>query len=218
VPHNEGMPEPLLPLFPLEVVLLPGTPLPLHIFEDRYKEMIGEALEARTEIGIVQAGEKGILNIGCTATVEQVVETYPDGRMDIVVLGRRRFEILLLDEQKEYLRATVSLFDDEDAEPASNQLRAMALAGLAALRIADQSKEPLMPDPEDPQLSFKIAYFLQDLALRQMLLALRSEAERLRRLTDYLPEHIARVRRITHVKKVAPTNGHGMIRIAEDGD
>ena len=81
------MQETLLPLFPLEAVLLPSNILPLHIFEERYKEMIGEAIRNKTEFGVVQAGEKGILNLGCTAIVEKVVTEYPDGRMDI--LSRR---------------------------------------------------------------------------------------------------------------------------------
>src|SRR6187549_2275230 len=110
------MADALLPLFPLKVVMLPGTPMPLHIFEDRYKEMVGEAIEANSEFGIVQAGERGILNIGCSVVVEKVMERYDDGRMDIVVRGRRRFEIMLLDEEKEYLRGSVQFFDDEVGE------------------------------------------------------------------------------------------------------
>src|SRR4051794_18995638 len=181
------MPEPLIPLFPLEVVLLPGTPLPLHIFEDRYKEMIGDAISNKSEFGIVQAGEKGILNIGCTAKVEQVVNRYPDGRLDIIVVGRRRFEIILLDEQMAYLRAAVSFFDDEQPAPAPAELRALALAALHALRLADPDTDREIPDQRDPQLSFKIAYFVPDLGVRQTLLALRSEADRLRHLTEFLP-------------------------------
>ena len=63
------MQEGWLPLFPLEVVLFPRTALPLHIFEERYKEMIGEAIAARSEFGVVLTREKGIVNVGCTATV-----------------------------------------------------------------------------------------------------------------------------------------------------
>lgn len=209
------MSEPLLPLFPLELVLLPGTPLPLHIFEERYREMIGEAIEAKTEFGVVQAGEKGILNIGCTATVEQVVEKYPDGRMDIIVMGRRRFEVILLDQSKAWLQAAVSFFDDEETGEVPAELKALAIAGLNALRAAEDSSERIVPDHKDPQLSFKIAWFVPDLPLRQLLLSLRSEVERLKQLNDYLPEYIARVRKTAHVRKVAPRNGHGMIRIEE---
>src|SRR5512147_621762 len=94
----------LLPLFPLQVVVFPRTSLPLHIFEDRYKEMIGEAIRENSEFGIVLAREDGIVNAGCTVVVDKVVKSYPDGRMDVLTSGRRRFEVLSLDEEKEYLR------------------------------------------------------------------------------------------------------------------
>jgi Lon protease-like protein len=209
------MAEPLLPLFPLEVVLLPGTPMPLHIFEERYKDMIGEAIRNKTEFGVVQAGEKGIVNIGCTATVEQVVNRHADGRMDIVVVGRRRFEIFLLDEEKAYLRAAVAFFDDEEAEPAPVELRAMVVAGLKALRAAEEKDLEATPEYTDPHLSFKIAWFIPELSLRQTLLSLRSETERLRYLAEFLPEYVAKIRRITHIRKVAPRNGHGFIQLEE---
>ena len=98
------MQDELLPLFPLQVVLFPRTALPLHIFEERYKEMIGDVLRGHTEFGVVLAGEKGIVNTGCTATVEKVLKNYPDGRMDLLTVGRRRFEIILLNDEKPYLR------------------------------------------------------------------------------------------------------------------
>ena len=171
------MQDNLLPLFPLEVVLLPSNVLPLHIFEDRYKEMIGEAMRGKTEFGVVQAGEKGILNLGCTATVESVEKQYPDGRMDIISVGRRRFEILFLDEAKAYLRGAVDFFDDEDLTPAPADARKMALACFELLRRQEKSEREA-PDYDDPQLSFKIAEHVPDLTLRQALLAMRSETER----------------------------------------
>src|SRR5262249_53739476 len=118
----------LLPLFPLEVVLLPGATLPLHIFEDRYKLMIGEAIEHASEFGIVLSKEESLLNVGCTAAVEKVIRHYPDGRLDILTAGRRRFEILFLDEQKAYLQAGVMFFDDEpDTAPPEASRRLMQL-------------------------------------------------------------------------------------------
>src|SRR5712691_6477769 len=71
--HNGSMQPGLLPLFPLEVVLLPGAPLPLHIFEDRYKEMMTEVIRDRLELGVVLASEKGIVNTGCTAVIDKVL-------------------------------------------------------------------------------------------------------------------------------------------------
>src|SRR5258707_1321144 len=117
------MKQHIIPLFPLNVVLFPRTPLPLHIFEDRYKQMIADVLEDKSEFGVVLAGEKGICNTGCTAAVEKVLERYPDGRMDLLTVGRRRFEIIGLDDDKPYLRAEVTFFDDEEFEPAATETR-----------------------------------------------------------------------------------------------
>ena len=104
----------LLPLFPLQLVVFPRTRLPLHIFEERYKEMVGDAIRDESEFGIVLAKKDGIVNAGCTVKVEKVMEMYPDGRMDILTRGERRFEIEGLNEEKDYLRAEVNFFDDED--------------------------------------------------------------------------------------------------------
>jgi hypothetical protein len=136
--------------------------------------------------------------------------------MDIVVRGRRRFEIMMLDEEKDHLRASVQFFDDneDDPEPSPEQ-KAMAIAGLNALREAGGSAEIVVPDHQDRQLSFRVAWFIKDLQLRQTMLALRSETERLRHLNAFLPEYIVRVRRTAHAHKVAPTNGHGMTKIGE---
>ena len=92
----------LLPLFPLQLVVFPGAAIPLHIFEERYRDMVGEAEARGTEFGIVRTitrgEETGIAHTGCTVTVESVVNRYPDGRFDVITRGRRRFQIVSLDE------------------------------------------------------------------------------------------------------------------------
>jgi Lon protease-like protein len=203
------MQQGLLPLFPLQVVLLPGAELPLHIFEDRYKEMIGEILRERQEFGVVLASEKGIVNTGCTATIDKVLRRYPDGRLDIVVRGRRRFEILLLNDERAYLRGAVDFFDDEQAVPPTADMQQRAIEGYNQLQ-ALSSSSPLEPEQsQNPQLSFLLAQPVPDLDFRQSLLATRSEADRIRQLADFFPSYIVRQRRIQHVKDVAPRNGHG---------
>src|SRR5215471_4234884 len=117
----------LLPLFPLQLVVFPRTRLPLHIFEERYKEMVGNAIRDETEFGIVLAKKEGIVNAGCTVKVEKVMEMYPDGRMDIMTRGERRFEIDALNQEKDYLRATVSFFDDDEPESAAADERETAI-------------------------------------------------------------------------------------------
>jgi Lon protease-like protein len=204
------MQQVLLPLFPLQVVLLPGAELPLHIFEDRYKEMIGEALRDRTEFGVVLASEKGIVNTGCTAAIDRVLRKYSDGRLDILTVGRRRFEILLVNDERSFLRGAVEFFeDDEDTREPAPAARARAIEGYNALQ-ALASDDPLSAIEEtDPLLSFRLARPVTDLAFRQQLLATRSEAERIRQMAEFLPGFVARQRRIQSVKDAAPRNGHG---------
>jgi len=205
------MQQGLLPLFPLQVVLLPGGELPLHIFEDRYKEMIGEILRDRQEFGVVLASEKGIVNMGCTATVDKVLRRYPDGRMDILVRGRRRFEILLLNDERSYLRGSVDFFDDEQSSPPQPEMRKRAIEGFNELQ-ALSSNQPLDNEQsQDPYLSFRLAQPVPDLGFRQSLLSTRSEAERIKQLAEFFPPYVIRQRRIQHVKEVAPRNGHARL-------
>jgi hypothetical protein len=118
----------LLPLFPLEVVLLPGTPLPLHIFEPRYKEMIGECLANDAPFGVVRALDEGIAEVGCTAEIITVTKEYPDGRMDLIAEGRKRFEVLELNQERSFLRAEVLLVPDEpNAAAQEEKVRAIQL-------------------------------------------------------------------------------------------
>ena len=102
----------LLPLFPLDLVLLPGTPLPLHIFEPRYREMISECLDHSQHFGVIRGKEQELAEIGCTAEILTVTKKYPDGRMDIVTEGRSRFEVIQLNQERSFLRAEVLFLED----------------------------------------------------------------------------------------------------------
>jgi ATP-dependent Lon protease len=201
------MQQELLPLFPLQVVLFPRTPLPLHIFEERYKEMIGLAIKNCTEFGVVLANEKGVANTGCTAIVDRVVERHEDGCIDLISGGRRRFEIQSLDQEKPYLRAAVEFFDDEmgEAEP-STDLRTKVLEAYHVLGSMDESG--WVPALEDNQLSFQLAQVIGDLHFRQILLGTRSESSRLKQLAEFLPSYTFRKKHNEHVSTVAPRNGH----------
>ena len=130
----------LLPLFPLQLVAFPGSAIPLHIFEERYKQMVGEAETSGTEFGIVLAKDNGIVNAGCTVVVEKVTERYPDGRFDVVARGQRRFSLISIDQEKDYLRGEVDYFDDDDWEAATPELRAKALAACRQVRAAHEDE------------------------------------------------------------------------------
>src|SRR4051812_16084849 len=168
----------LLPIFPLSLVLLPGMPLPLHIFEERYKEMMADVMPQESEFGIVLAKEEGIVNVGCTATVQKVLQRYPDGRLDLLAVGLRRFEIESLDEDKSYLRATVDFFDDEEEQQPSRELLLKARAAYQKLLTVEKPSIAIEPNFEGPRLSFQLAQYILDVDRRQALLTLRSEIER----------------------------------------
>jgi Lon protease-like protein len=203
------MPSRLLPLFPLQVVVFPRTQLPLHIFEERYKTMVGEAIATHSEFGIVLAKDDGIVNAGCTVVVEKVLKTYQDGRMDILTSGRRRFEIVMLNQEKEYLQGEVEFFDDEDAQPAPEEVQHMALAQYKNLAEIGELPNFSEPDLNDPQLSFQLAQSIQDLDFLNLLLRNRSETERLRELNEFLSQYVPRRRQIVRMKQKAPMNGFG---------
>ncbi len=198
-----------LPLFPLQVVLLPGSQLPLHIFEERYKEMIGEALADSTEFGIVLANERGIAETGCTARIESVLKEYDDGRLDILTRGHRRFEIQMVNQDRNFLRGSVEYFDDEPA-PADDfeVLRAEAIASYNRLQEV-RSGDPIDPGNPDPQISFLLANPIDDLVLRQSMLMSRNETDRLRKLAEFLPTLTGQQHTIHKLREAARLNGHG---------
>jgi Lon protease-like protein len=199
----------LLPLFPLQLVAFPGSAIPLHIFEERYREMVGEAEAAGTEFGIVQAKDNGIVNAGCTVVVEKVLERYPDGRFDVVTRGKRRFALLSLDREKAYLRGEVDYFDDDDWEPVTPELREKALDVCKKVRAAHEDSEEGEPDPEHPLFSFQLARTMRDLDFQNMILRSRSEAHRLRQFVEFANEYLPRVQYTSRMKRLVPGNGSG---------
>ena len=202
----------IIPLFPLSVVLLPSMPLPLHIFEERYKEMMGEIIPAKGEFGVVFAKDDGIVNIGCTATIERVMRRYDDGRLDLLAIGQRRFQIESLDQEKSFLRAEVQFFNDEDATEVPADLRRRATAAYRELATAEsESADESEPTWENTRISFQLARYIDDFDKRQTVLSLRSEIERLEFLIRVIPEYVAKRERTALAKRVAPLNGHAKV-------
>ncbi len=202
------MDEALLPLFPLELVLLPRTPLPLHIFEERYKEMIGLCLEEPCEFGVVLAKGNGVLRTGCAAAIDRVLRRHEDGRMDILAYGTNRFEIASIDTGRSYFRAEVSYFDDDDLRPARPEL--IWEASLRRLEYARLTGEDAMDlDLKDPRVSFLLAHISPDLDFRQTLLQMRSEADRIERVAAHLANLVERHHVKEAMSKAARQNGHG---------
>jgi Lon protease-like protein len=199
--------ETLIPLFPLDVVLFPGIPLPLHIFEPRYKEMIGECLAERHHFGVVRTADKGLADVGCTAEITTVVKEYPDGRLDLVTEGRRRFEIMRVNEERSFLRAEVLMIDDDPGAPLKEDTTRAIQLHSELLSIAGARQDLSAADPS--LLSFYLAGSLPlDLDFKQRLLALRSEPARLSELIGYFETIIPNLRRAATTRKKAGGNGH----------
>jgi Lon protease-like protein len=189
----------LLPLFPLDLVLLPGVPLPLHVFEPRYKEMIAECLDEKKRFGVVRASSEGVADIGCTAEILEVTKRYDDGRMDILTRGVERFEVLQVNDERAFLRAEISVIEDEPGKPpAQNVERAVELhAEVVKLAGAEASEH----DGDLDNLSFRLAGSLPlDLDFKQKLLTTLSEAKRLEAVITYLQAVLPGLRRASNAR------------------
>jgi Lon protease-like protein len=199
----------LLPLFPLQLVAFPGSAVPLHIFEGRYKEMVSEAEATGSEFGIVLLKDGGIVNAGCTVMVETVLERYPDGRFDVITRGQRRFSIVSINEDLAYLRGEVQFFQDTDWSGSSSALRDRAMEAYRVIRGAQTYDEHEEPDPADPQLSFQLASVVADLDFQNMILRSRSESERLEQFIAIVEPYLEKKQYKVKMQKVAGQNGSG---------
>ncbi len=191
----------LLPIFPLELVLLPGVPLPLHIFEPRYKEMIAECLEQKKPFGVVRASSHGVAEIGCTAEIMSVTKKYDDGRLDILTRGVERFEVIQVNEDRSFLQAEISVVQDED-EPDTPAAQMVTQAVRLHAEIAKLAgAEPTGPAEHAGNLSFLLAGSLPlDLDFKQSLLSTLSEAKRLEAVVGYLEAVLPGLRRASKAR------------------
>jgi Lon protease-like protein len=183
-----------IPLFPLNVVLLPGATLPLHIFEPRYRQMVRRCLDEKSEFGVLLALPKGIVRVGCTAHVTEVLKRYNDGRMDIIAVGRSPFRITQLVNTDAYaneglLEGDVDFLDDRDTRTDPRvHCELTRLYEVCHTLLFDDYPRNTAAEPAE-NLSFVVASTLPlDLMWKQQVLELRSEADRQERLVGYLRE------------------------------
>jgi Lon protease-like protein len=194
------------PLFPLGLVALPGELVPLHIFEDRYKTMVGECLEADSEFGIVWLGDDGLKDTGCACEVAEVVERMPDGRLNIVCRGTRPFRVLERVQHLVYPAATVEWLEDKDEEPHPATVED-ARAAYSAL-VEEATDEPADPERLAGMDAYAMAATVDfGLDAKQGLLDLRSENARLRLVTRLLRAAVKRLDFVERAQARARSNG-----------
>jgi Lon protease-like protein len=203
-----AQPQADFPLFPLPVVLLPTEVIPLHIFEERYKTMISLCVDEGSEFGIVWLSDDGLKEIGCTARVAEVLEELEDGRMNILARGGRPFRLLERQEEHVYPAGTVEMLAEEESEESEQQ----EAGGEARERYADLLERLTDERPEAAALEELSAYEMAasveiDLDVKQGLLELRSEQERLALLARLFKAGIKRVEMAREIADRASKNG-----------
>ena len=195
------------PLFPLGIVLLPSEVVPLHIFEERYKLMIGACLENDSEFGIVWLADDGLREVGCTARVTQVLDRFDDGRMNILVAGASRFRLLRRIEDLPYPAGDVELADagDGTGDP--------ALVAEARERYSQLVERVTDERPDDDALegldAFGMAATIEfEADAKQKLLEIETEDERLAMVAELFRTTVKRLDDTEHAAEIAKTNGH----------
>ncbi|MGH3071409.1 MAG: LON peptidase substrate-binding domain-containing protein [Gaiellaceae bacterium] len=196
-----------LGLFPLGIVLLPAEQIPLHIFEDRYQELIGECLAEEREFGLVYADEDGLREIGTRAAVTEILDRFEDGRLNIVAEGRERFRLVELTEGRSFQTGIVEPVADDEPEAADPEDTEHALELFHRL-VELTGAEVEEPRLEAAQLSFELAGRF-DFApeLKQRLLQLTSEPRRMQLLAELLAGAAAAVEREREIAERAQGNG-----------
>ena len=192
-------------LFPLGIVLLPTERVPLHIFEPRYRELIGECIEQESEFGLLYADEAGVRELGTRARVAAVLERFDDGRLNIVVVGGERFVVERLTEGRSFMTAEIADVEDEPGDVAEETRTSAAGAFRALAAIAGAEVEV---DEETDELSFALASQVELAAdEKQFLVESRSEHERLERVAELLDNARRTLIATRELNDVAKKNG-----------
>jgi Lon protease-like protein len=198
--------EERFPLFPLGLVILPTEVVPLHIFEDRYKLMIGACIEDESEFGIVWLADGGLREVGCSASVAQVLERMDDGRMNILVRGARPFQLLRRIEEMPYPAGDVEFLDDDDADP-DEELAAEARESYADLVELVTDERPAADQLAELSAYGMAATIELSPEPKQTLLEERSEDARMRVVGDLFGLARKRLEKAEEAQEAARSNG-----------
>jgi Lon protease-like protein len=194
------------PLFPLGIVALPHELVPLHIFEERYKTMIGECLERGSEFGIVWAEDDGLRPVGCAVEIAEVLEQMEDGRMNILTRGTRPFRIVDRQDDFPYPAGTVEFLLDKDED--ADQGTADAAHEAYNVLVEHATDRTLEPEELDAMSAYQMAATVDfGLEAKQGLLDLRSENARLRLVARLFRAATKRLDFIERAQERARSNG-----------
>jgi Lon protease-like protein len=194
------------PLFPLGIVALPFEHVRLHIFEERYRTMIAECLDADREFGLVWLSDDGLKDVGCALEVEEVLERFPDGRMNIACRGTRPFRVAERVEHLPYPAGTVEFLEDKDEEVDAGTLRDARKA--YAELVEEATDEPADPEELGQMGAYAMAATVDfGLDAKQGLLDLRSENARLRLVARLFRAAVKRLDFIERAQARARSNG-----------
>ena len=199
-----------IPLFPLNVVLLPGVDLPLHIFEPRYLEMVRRCVEEKSEFGVLLSLPKGVARVGCTAEIIEVIDRPRNKTLDILTVGRSPFRVLEMFTENPLAEGCVDYLEDRDAVPSPALRRELIeLYEACHTLIFDDYPKNVSSDESVP-ISFIVAATLpMDLLWKQQILELRSEFDRQERLVGYLREWAPHLQKTGVLRQRAAGSGHG---------
>lgn len=199
-------------LFPLNIVLFPGSSYPLHIFENRYKLLIREAIDNGSEFGINLVESGRMFDIGCRATVTTVFKEYDDGRMDIVVTGTERYSVTSSRTgERSYLLGDVEPVVDTEPKPDPELLTmTIGLYNQLVESVYGEAEEVLKPAERMwGGASYRMAQKSGlDLTVRQQLLEMLSENERLGFLRNYLTDLVPKVRELEKIQALIRNDGY----------
>lgn len=201
----------ILPLFPLNVVLFPQSQLPLHIFEDRYKTLISECITYDSVFGINLIHEQQIRSIGCTAAVKEVTRRYDDGRMDIIVEGRRRYTLHnLVEAPHPYYSGSISWYEDIDKHADEDlRMRAVSLHNEFVKAVFNGAVEQVLTDDVRKTRAFHLVQKSGlDLLQRQVFLSMNSENNRLSFLINHLESMLPLLVSKKKVEELAKNDGY----------
>jgi len=197
-----------LPLFPLEVVLYPDEVLPLHIFEDRYREMIAQAMENDTPFGIVLQVDGKLKEVGCTAKVSKVTETFEDGSSNIIATGLERFRITEVHHVHAWMSADVEPVTDLKAAAEPAMVDRLIAQHIKLLELAGRTPSPSLYEDRS-RLSFFVAHNAGlTLDQKQDVLEIRAESMRVEYLISHLERFIPAVEEAEHIRQKVRSNGH----------